>query len=520
MDGTDARERRRLAWIGFGAVLAVRAAVFPFAKNFYGDPMMRIRALTAWMAHPYFLKSFIGAKQFGPLHLYLLALGQWIHRDLDAGPRLISLIFGSLTAFPLFRLAERRFGAKAALLSVLGLAIYPLHVQASTTAASEAVFFWFLLWALVCLDGTPARATPARRPELLLAGLAMAGACAVRYDGWLYAPLSWLWLVEPLRTKRISRLAAAGYVAACLAVPIFLCIGNWIDLRSPFYVLRYIQENHAASAARAAELMGRSGYAAYALVFWPANLAWELSPPVTVGIAVSVWTCLREKRHRDLLVLAALPAAIFSVEGVLLRFHPLARFTMPAATLLMPYAGDGLLRIGRALPSQLLPATAAAAVMAGIALPSYLAWRTLGKGDSFADTLRPISPVSNLPPDLTAAADWIRAHGMHRKVEVETNWLYEELPIEFYGAGNGAIVYSPRDGVAPAGFEPPDLVVLPKDADVLADGEARVDGGVLVEEGQKYLAIAKLGKVMVFGRIANQGSAVGTTRDFTRSGSP
>jgi hypothetical protein len=487
---------RRLAWAGFAAVLLVRLAVFPFAKNFYGDPIMRLEALTAWLKHPYFLKSFIGAKQFGPLHLYLLALGQWIQPDLEDGPRLISLVFGSLTAFPLFRLAERRFGPRAAFLAVLGLAIYPLHLQASTTAASEAVFLWFLLWAVALLDSR----------AMVLAGLVMAGACAVRYDGWFYAPLTWLWLAAPLREKRVSRAAALTYVAASLAVPIFLCVGNWIDLRSPFFVLRYVQENHVASAVQAAAAIGRWTYAAYCLLFWPANLAWELSPPIAFGGAVGVVAALREKRHRDLLWLAAVPAAIFSVEGVLLRFHPLARFTMPAAVLLLPYAGDGLLRVTRSLQASLRPAFAALAVLTGAGLPAFLAWRTLGKGDSFADTLRPLSPVSNLPPDLEGAADWIRAHAANRKVEVETNWLYEELPIEFYGRGEGAEVYSPRDGAAPPGFEPPDLLVLPKDSDVLKSGEARLNGTMLEEDGRRYLAVARMGQVQVFQRIGPGGN--------------
>ncbi len=495
---------RSTPWLGFAAVLAVRLAVFPFAWNFYGDPLTRIKALTAWMAHPFFLKSFIGARQFGPLHLYLLALGQWIHRDLDGGPRLISLIFGSLSAFPLFRLAERRFGRTAALISTLGLAVYPLHIQASTTAASEAVFLWFLLWALALLDGGTARqgTAPGGTPKLLVAGLAMAGACAVRYDGWIYAPLSWIWLSAPLREKRISRAAALGYAAVSLAVPIFLCLGSWIDLRDPLYIMRYIEASHVQSAAQAAAAMGRWNYAAYCLAFWPANLAWELSPPVALGVAVGAAACLRERRARDLLALAAVPAAIFSLEGaLLLRFHPLARFTIPAAVLLLPYAGDGLLRVVRSLPERLRSTAAALAVLTGVGLPSYFAWRTLGLGDSFADTLRPISPVSNLPPDLSAAAQWLRHNGADRKVEIETNWLYEELPIEFYGSGTAAMMFTPLDGIPPKGFEPPDLIVLPNDPDVLRSGEARLDGELLEHGGQRFSTVAHLGKVTVFERL-------------------
>ena len=495
MTSSGARGDRGAPWLGFAAVAAVRLAVFPFAQNFYGDPVTRLKALTAWMAHPFFLKSFIGARQFGPLHIYLLALGQWIHADLDAGPRLISLIFGSLSAFPLFRLAERRFGRTAALLSTLGLAVNALHIQASTTAASEAVFLWFLLWALVLLD----------RRSLLLAGLAMAGACAVRYDGWIYAPLSWIWLIEPLREKRISRAAALGYATASLAVPVFLCVGSWIDLRDPLYTLRYIQLSHLQSAAQAATAMGRGLYAVYCLCFWPVNLAWELSPPVALGVAVGAAACLRTRRDRDLLLLAAVPAALFSLEGALfLRFHPLARFTIPTGVLLLPYAGEGLLRVFQSLAQstarRFIPVAAAAAILSGVGLPSYFAWRTLGQRDWLANTMRPISPISNLPPDLSAAAQWLKENGAARKVEIETNWLYEELPIELYGSGTAALVFTPLDGQPPKGFEPPDLVVLPDDPDVLRSGEAHLDGELLALRGRRFSARAHLGKVTVFER--------------------
>ena len=509
---------RRLAWLGFAAVLLVRVLVFPFAKNFYGDPAMRLKALTAWMAHPFFLRSFIGAQQFGPLHLYLLALGQWIHRDLDGGPRLLSLVCGSLTAFPLFALTHRRFGAPAGLLATLSLSVYSLHIQTSTTATSEAVFLLFLLAALAALDRAAAGAPAA----LLSAALLMACACAIRYDGWLYAPLSSLWLVAPVRAGRLSWLAAGGYAAATLLVPALLCVGNWVDLGDPLYIVHYINQDHLRMAQRTAAGMGRWRYALYCLTFWPANLAWELSPPVALGLVVGAGWSLRQRRYTDLhsdlradlrppspwalrsdlLWLAAAPAAFFTIEGMLLRFHPLARFTIPTGVLLLPYAGAGLALLWARLPTQHRTRVAMAAGTVAVALPAFLAWRTVGRADRFAETLRPISPVSNLPPEVQATADWIRGHAASRKVEIETNWLYEELPIEFYGHGGGALLFTPRDGPAPSNFEPPDLLVLPKQADVLREDRATLDGLVLTRAGERYRLVATLGQIGIYARLA------------------
>ncbi len=144
-------------------------------------------------------------------------------------------------------------------------------------------------------------------------------------------------------------------------------------------MVHHIQQNHVQSATQGLGCPLVGGLTPLtAWPFWPANLAWELTPPIALGVTVGIAACLREGRARDLILLAALPAALFSLEGVGLRFHPLARFTMPTAVLLMPYAGEGLLRLARGLPARWLPATGALAIATGLGLPGFLAWWTPG----------------------------------------------------------------------------------------------------------------------------------------------
>jgi hypothetical protein len=415
-------------WLSLGLVSAVRFAVFPFAWNIYGDAPSRVETLLEWMAHPFFLRSFHGARQYGPLNLYLLAALEWLHPDRFVVPRLLSLALGCLSAWPFFRLAEARFGRRAAAVSTWAFAVYGLHVQSSTTAASEAVFLFFLLWALVALD----------RGWLAAAAGAMACCCAVRYDGWLYAPLSWLWLVGPVRNGRLRLGPAVAYAAGTLLVPAFLMWGNWRDMGDPLYLIHYIDADHMRNAAHASAAIGRGVYAAYCLAFWPANLLVDLSPLVFVAIALALWRLVRTRAWRDLdlAALAAIPAALFSFRGAfLLQFHPLARFTIPAAVLLLPYAGFGfeLLLVGRPRIARLLLGTAA--VLLALAFPGYLAWRTEGRADGWADTLRPVSPVSNLPPDLEGAASALEAAvraGGERTVLVDQSPGYEDIALAFY----------------------------------------------------------------------------------------
>jgi len=480
--------------VGIAATGLIRLAVFPFAQNFYGDPVMRLHALAEWLAHPFFLRSFVGARQFGPLHLYLLAAVELVTHEQVVGPRLLSLLFGTLTAWPLFALARHRFGARAALISTLCFATYGLHVQASTTAVSEAVFLFFVLAGLALLDGVVEH-----RWRLVGAGLCMACACAVRYDGWLYAPLSTFWLWRPLRDRRIPWEAAVAYLSLVLAVPAFLMWGNWVDMGDPLFLIHYIDQDHLLNAHRASAELGRGLYAVYCLAFWPANLLLELTPLVFGACLLGIASSLRARAGRDLFVLALLPAAYLSAKGAfMLAFHPLARFTLPTAVLLLPYSGGGLAWLAGKLGSPGRRWLWATTALTAVGVPAFLTARTLGKGDSLADTIRPVSAVSNLPPDLASTAAWLRANAHGRKVLLETNWLYEELPIGFYADLPPSQLWNLRFGPVPQSFGAPDLLVLPKDSDLLKrDGAVPFDGDLLAH-GRRFHKLLDIGKVEVF----------------------
>jgi hypothetical protein len=481
-------------WLAFGLVSLVRAGVFPFAWNIYGDAPSRVEILLEWMAHPFFLRSFHGARQYGPLNLYLLAALEWLWPDRFVVPRLLSLALGCLSAWPFYRLAERRFGRRAAAISTWAFALYGLHIQSSTTAASEAIFLFFLLWALVFLD----------REQLAAAAVAVACCCAVRYDGWLYAPLSWLFLVGPVRSGRVSLGRALAYAAGTLVVPVFLMWGNWRDMGDPLYLVHYIDADHMRNAAHAAAAIGRKLYAVYCLTFWPANLFVDLTPAVFAAVGIAVWRCRRTWRALDLAVLATIPAALFSFRGAfLLQFHPLARFTIPTAVLLLPYAGPGfeLLLEGRRRAARI--AIIATSVVVTLAVPAIITWRTEGKADAWADTLRPVSPVSNLPPDLEAGAKALETAIGSGNALIDQSPGYEDIALAFY-------VHLPFDRVwelrRPGMAEDlehrpaPDVIAEMPGGRLEEAGFTRAAGDGIDGFGRHYRLAQKIGRVSIYVR--------------------
>jgi 4-amino-4-deoxy-L-arabinose transferase-like glycosyltransferase len=204
---TPLRPAPRRAWVAVLAALAARLVPFWLAIEHYGDAPVRIEAAERWIAAPHLWRGFSEAFQYGPLHLTLLGLSvQAFGRY--AGPRLLALAFGLLGVWLLYRLAERAAGADAALLAALGLALSPIHIQASTSGASEAVFLAPLLGAVLLV--LEARGAERPWPRLIAAALLVGLAGLVRYDGWLYAGLLALLLAWDARGALRPSLRAAG----------------------------------------------------------------------------------------------------------------------------------------------------------------------------------------------------------------------------------------------------------------------------------------------------------------------
>ena len=94
---------------------------------------------------------------------------------------------GIAVLLPFLSLARRLVGPAAAELATFLLAVSPLHVQASTTAASEALYL--LLW--VCELERLLTALDCRRLRTFaIAGLLASLAAVTRYDAWLALPLT------------------------------------------------------------------------------------------------------------------------------------------------------------------------------------------------------------------------------------------------------------------------------------------------------------------------------------------
>jgi 4-amino-4-deoxy-L-arabinose transferase-like glycosyltransferase len=382
----------------------------------YGDAPVRIEIAERWAAQPHLWHGFLETYQYGPLHLTFLGVLDRLLGDRVLAARSLSLVCGLLGVWLLARIAQRERGEAAGFWAGLGLALSPLHIQGSTTGASEALFLALFLGSLWL----------ALREEALLSALLLGAAGLVRYDGWLYVPL--FGAIFLVRGRDLWR--ALGFCAIAAAPAVFWM---WVNARytgDALAPLHYVDRDHLQLARMAIGWFGPLRYRLYGLAYWPTAVCLIATP--AFGILALWGSCkalLRRVPGWELVAIAWLPAAYFTFRAaVLMNFRPLTRFALVATALSLVFTADALETLGERLrkPARALAVAVAAATTIGLAA---ISWNRTG---SWAEWARPLSPVSSLPPGIAEAARWLKetAHPADT-VLLDGVWDYLDIPLAF-----------------------------------------------------------------------------------------
>src|SRR5262245_10473172 len=227
--------------------------MFEASENKHGDAPIRALIAERMNMEPTYAWDASAYRQFGPVHLLAMRPFLKLDRDTPRASRWLSLIAGVLSFFPLVILARRLYGDRAAALSALAMAVSSLHLQASVTAASEALYIFLMLMAL----------------ERFCAGLEHPEG-----GGWLFA-LSGLFagIAGPvgIRTalllgKQRRGVIAFTIVAAALPAAWFAFMA--LKTGDPLGAFRYISSVHAGLGADTLQRLGPVWARARQLGIW------------------------------------------------------------------------------------------------------------------------------------------------------------------------------------------------------------------------------------------------------------
>ncbi|HLK93963.1 MAG TPA: hypothetical protein VKZ18_28985, partial [Polyangia bacterium] len=123
----------------FALAVVLRVGLFPFQDNKHGDAPMRALIAERMVLDPGSAARPRTYCQFGPLHTTLMRPFIALDPDAPRSSRYLSLLCGLGAFFPFFAFTRRLVGEARAELAAFALAVSPLHLQASTTASSEAL---------------------------------------------------------------------------------------------------------------------------------------------------------------------------------------------------------------------------------------------------------------------------------------------------------------------------------------------------------------------------------------------
>jgi hypothetical protein len=323
--------------------LVIRAALFPFAENKHGDAPMRALVAERMVLEPAAAAVPRTYCQFGPLHTTVMR--PFIAADplAQRSSRLLSLLVGIAVFFPFFVLARRLIGTQRAVLASFVLAVSPLHIQASTTAASEALYL--LLW-VGALERLLAALESRRLLMFAIAGLLATLAAMTRYDAWLALPLMVLaaaWLMPRLDARsRIPNLPGLIVFSLCAALlPVAWLVWGARAGGDPLFFAHYITADHAGLAATAGARYGAVLGRLRQLGIWSLAFVAAMTLPGAILAVVGFrpgWRAL-SPAMRLVIVTALAPPVLYLGQGLLLgSFEPLARFALVPGTLLLPLA--------------------------------------------------------------------------------------------------------------------------------------------------------------------------------------
>jgi 4-amino-4-deoxy-L-arabinose transferase-like glycosyltransferase len=424
--------------------LLVRLPGLLLGVEHYGDAPVRVEIAERWAAAPHFFRGFSEVYQYGPLHLALIGGALLVHPDRILSPRLLSLCFGLLGVFLLWRLTRRAFGDGAAWLAALGLSLDTVHLQASTSAASEAVFLGLFLLCLELLalsgalapdsEARPIDPSSVRRAPLLLAALALAAAGLVRYDGWMLAALVCGLLLLRVLSRRLRASDLLLFAVVCALPALWWMWRNQLDSGDALRPLHHVNEDHRALADQALRWFGSARYRLYCAFYWPVNLL-VLSSPLLgalslLGALRALW---RRSTGWEYAALAWLPPAYLTLRGaVLADFRPMSRFVLTAAALSLPFAWAPLAELGLRFGARARTAVLACALALAAATPLFFFAASQGRNGDLAEWARPLSPVSSVPPGIAEAARYLHQTASPQDfVLLDGVWDYLEIPLAF-----------------------------------------------------------------------------------------
>ena len=318
------RRNRDLAVV-FALTLGIRALLCALSHNEHGDADARATMAAEWALSP----SFIRSGTWLPLHFYATGILTRLLGDPIAAGKALSLLTGSLTVIPLFRMAERFFDRPTAVITGLFFAVYGTHAALSAIVMSEAPFAFLALCALDVFFREACSEAPPRARWIAVSALLLAFAGGFRQEAWQLAGIVTLYMVWKPHLRRY----ALGYALLALSTFVAWDALNAAAGEGSWYGLT------AVASSKAHEALHHHFSAGHNALKWIWIYAQSPGPVISLLAALGLYMVLKARLPADLAVTAALLVAPYMALSLIKpEWLPQPRYAVISELLLLPYA--------------------------------------------------------------------------------------------------------------------------------------------------------------------------------------
>lgn len=415
-----------MLWSLFLAVV-VRGLMFPFSKNYDGDAPARVLMSVNWLHHPSFI---LGTNDLSwvwpPLPIYLIGFTLSIFDNIQVASRLTSLIFGSISIFPFYKIVQMKFGKSVAVISSIIFSFYTLHVRYSTVATSEAVFLFTVLMSVFFLLKYEQKSSYL---FLLASAVFLNLAAMSRHETPLFVVILSFLLFLIARKKIRTPKAILLTLAFAMLSLVYTDLWYSTDYRhygEPLYAINVANAEHRDVAGHNAELRGTMGNTIYNLAFWPAVLILSLSPLVALLAFMGFIRALYHKEPIALIALFIIPYIIYNISSsVFGSMTPFARFSMVFAVFLIPFGGNEWQRMIQSVsPKKKIIIQIILVMNILLSFALITAYGREGRG-FIRQKLDSVSPASRLPIWIDEVNSWVNGNARAGDIVLMEEYKYE-----------------------------------------------------------------------------------------------
>lgn len=203
--------------------LFIRLMVLALTDNIAEDTGIRILEAERWLQNPEPITSGV----WFPLNYYLTAIALFLWNDPNISPRLVSLIFGSLSLIPFYYLVRMLFDKNCAAISTLLLSTMGLHIIYSVLSMSEVPFIFFLITSFYFFFKF-LKSENANVYDLFVSILFFTMSNMLRIESWLFIPI-----LSFLLFKKGEYKWGGFFLVLSSVFPVFWMAGCYIELGNP-----------------------------------------------------------------------------------------------------------------------------------------------------------------------------------------------------------------------------------------------------------------------------------------------